>query len=82
MFPFQQSQDAFALPLKADPITAAAHPGPASTFMASNAQFMAQAPHSIHFSFAVIFAFLFSILNILCGHTVSHMPQPVHFFSS
>jgi hypothetical protein len=57
----------------------AAQPTPDFTVMAPEGQFKAQAPHSIHKLRFAIFAFLASITNTACGHTMVHMVQPVHF---
>jgi hypothetical protein len=57
---------------------AAAHPTPASTEIAPNSQFKAQAPHSMHRSLSVIAARLSRISKTLCGQTSVHLPQPVH----
>jgi hypothetical protein len=59
-------------------IIAAAQPTPASTEIAPNSQFKAQAPHSMHRSLSVIAARLSRISKTLCGQTSAHLPQPVH----
>jgi len=79
--PPEQSQLG-SVPVSAPMMIAAAHPTPDSTAMASAGQFLAQAPHSMQASRSTIRAFLSSTANTPCGHTVAHIPQPVHFVSS
>jgi hypothetical protein len=70
------------VPLRNPLITAVAHPTPVFTAMAPIGQFFSQAPHSMHKSRLMILAFLWSIKKTSCGHTFSHIPQPVHFSDS
>jgi hypothetical protein len=63
-------------------ISAAAQPTPAFTVIAPNSQFIAQAPHSMHWSLSVIAARLSRISKTICGQTSTHLPQPVHFSRS
>src|SRR5208337_3802203 len=59
-------------------ITAAAHPTPAFTLMAPDAQFFMHAPHSMQESRSAINAFPPCISKTACGHTSMHSLQPVH----
>ena len=59
-------------------MTAATHPTPALTFIASVGQFSWQAPHSIHASRSIIFAFLFLMVKTVWGHTSAHRLHPIH----
>lgn len=60
-------------------ITAVAQPTPALTVTAATGQFRAQAPHSMQLSLSTILALPLSTAKTACGHTVTHIPQPVHF---
>jgi hypothetical protein len=57
----------------------AAHPTPDFTVMASVAQFMAQAPHSIHKSLWRMDDFFSFMVKTAWGQTVVHKAQPLHF---
>ena len=76
-----QQQEELLRP-RAEFITAAAHPTPASTVTAPVGQFRAHAPHSIHASRLRIRACFAFMLNTSCGHTIRQTPQPIHFSSS
>lgn len=76
-----QSQDG-SVPRSAPLMTAVAQPTPDWTKMASVGQFMAQAPHSIQASRSTITARRFSMTKTACGHTSTHIPQPLHFPAS
>jgi hypothetical protein len=55
-----------------------AQPTPDATVMAPDAQFLAQAPHSMHLSRFVMAAFFCSNTNTLWGQTIVHIAQPLH----
>lgn len=60
-------------------MTAAAHPTPDLTWIASKSQFFAHAPHSMHLAEFTGTAFRFSMMKTSWGQTSMHLPQPVHF---
>jgi hypothetical protein len=64
--------------LKNPVMTAAAHPTPVFTLMASVLQFCMQAPHSMHLSKLTLLIFLLYSCNTLRGQTKAQSPQPVH----
>jgi hypothetical protein len=64
---------------KAEFITAAAQPTPASTLKAAGGQFWAQAPHSMQASRFSIRALPLSSKITAWGHTTVHVPHPTHF---
>jgi len=47
--------------------------------MAFTGQLTSQAPHSIQLFFLTKAAFILLISKTSCGHTILHIPQPVHF---
>jgi hypothetical protein len=59
------------------PITAAAQPTPDETAIAFSAQFIRQAPHSMHASRSTIAALRWMTENTPWGQTSSHRPQPL-----
>jgi hypothetical protein len=74
----QEHPHSGSLPLLMEPMTAAAQPTPLPARIASNAQFKAQAPHSIHRSLSVMRASPPSMRSTPRGHTSTHRPHPVH----
>jgi hypothetical protein len=75
-------QQAELLRPRAELMTAAAHPTPVLTKIAAAGQFFEQAPHSMHASWCSILTMPLLRLKTAWGHTVRHMPQPVHFSPS
>jgi hypothetical protein len=63
-------------------MTAAAHPTPVLTKMASAGQFFAHAPHSMQASLAMMLACFLFMANTAWGHTIMHTPHLTHLFSS
>jgi hypothetical protein len=59
------------------PMIAAAHPTPAVTVIAPGAQFLAQAPHSMHAARSMIRAFPALIPKTACGQTSMHSRHPL-----
>jgi hypothetical protein len=76
-----QQQDSSVRP-RNELMTAAAQPTPVFTYMASAGQFFAQAPHSMQASRLLMLTIFSFILNTAWGHTVMHIPHPMHLFSS
>ena len=72
-----QSQLGF-VPRRIPLITAAAHPTPAFTRIAPEAQFWAQAPHSMHAPRSTIAALPSVMENTACGQTSTHSRHPLH----
>jgi hypothetical protein len=72
-------QQAELLRPRAELMTAAAHPTPVLTKIAVSGQFFAQAPHSMHASRCSILTMPLLRPKTAWGHTVRHMPHPVHF---
>ena len=58
-----------------------AQPTPDFTSIAEKGQFLAQAPHSMQLSLSVITALSSFIKKTSWGHTIAHIPHPLHFLN-
>jgi len=81
-FPEELQSQVGSVPLKIPLMIPAAQPTPDLTVMACSLQFFSQAPHSMQRSLFMIIAFLLTISNTLCGQTMVHIMQPLHFEGS
>lgn len=71
-----------SVPVMAPLRIAATQPTPACTEIASLAQFLAHAPHSMQASRSTMRALRSSTAKTQCGQTVTHILQPLHLVSS
>jgi hypothetical protein len=76
-----QQHEEFSRPRKLL-ITAAAHPTPTFTWIASAGQLRLQAPHSIQASLFTIVAQSCTRLQTARGQTCVHIPHPTHLSAS
>jgi len=65
------------VPRSIPPMIAAAHPTPAVTVIAPDAQLRAQAPHSMHEARSRIWAFPALMAKTACGQTSMHSLHPL-----